>query len=42
MSNAFAITRKKNKKTILLEHINIATKLSKIVAIYLVALLIIL
>jgi len=41
MFNVFAITKKK-KNTILLEYINIAIRLSKIVAIYLVALLIIL
>ncbi len=42
MLDVFATIRNKNKTTILLEHINIATRLDKIVAIYLVVLLIIL
>ncbi len=42
MSNFFAIAQKKNKITILLEYINIATRLKNLVAIYLIALLIIL
>ncbi len=39
MLDVFAIARRKNKTTILLEYINVATKSNKIVAIYLVALL---
>jgi len=42
MLDVFATTWRKNKTTILLEYIDAATRLDKIVAIYLVALLIIL
>ena len=42
MLDVSTTTWKKNKTTILLEHINVATKSNKIIAIYLVVLLIIL